>query len=163
MLTGKPVKLLYPYTAIAQRLEASMYRRHRRYRHKSHWMGWIIVMFIFFGVFGKAGFFFPFIFPFLIFFLLKPLFALATSFDQPRREQRWDQINDWLKEDRSVQPQPPPSPVRMEPARPPQPVRSMAGLPGTCSACGGPVTSTTVDWYGGNQAHCGYCGTALRK
>jgi len=140
-------------------------RRFRRthYRRKPFFFPfWIFFAIFFFGFLGKSGMW-GILFPLFLVWMFGPmLWGLASAF---RGE---DEARDWRKQDAQIPPQwqTPPQPASREPVAPAKVstvgLRSTEGLPVTCSACGGPVNTTTLEWRGQNTPHCGYCGTKLR-
>jgi hypothetical protein len=136
-------------------------RFHRkRYRRKTFFPFWIFFI-LFFVFMGKSGFW-MWIFPFFLVWMFGPMLWGLTSGWREGEEEDPASSRSPIPPQWQTPPQParePMPPVKTGPAEPP--LRSTAGLPTTCSSCGGPVNPTTLAWRT-NTPHCGYCGTHLR-
>lgn len=151
-------------------LEADMFGRrfHRKpYRRKTFFPFWIFFVILFFGFAGKSGIW-AFMLPFFLIWMLGSMaWGLSSGARQWEDQRKWKQARleprdiptQWQTPPQS-RPAPHQAPTKVPTVG--QPLRSMAGLPTTCAACGGPVNATTVEWRAGNPPHCGYCGTNLK-
>ncbi len=115
-----------------------------------------------FGGFGKSGMG-GFIVPMLIIWIGGSILFSAIGSTTSRKFEPRQRIYP-KREIRVVRPSERPAvkPVAKAVATPaPQPqVRSLAGVPSTCKACGGPANETTVQWRG-SKPYCGFCGTGF--
>ncbi len=120
----------------------------------------LFILFVLFSIFGGTG---KSVFPgFFILLILFWIFvpAVGSAVNVGRRHRKSARFEPAREARRVPAPAPPPIRVEQIQVRPAAQVRSLADLPSSCKACGGPVTETTVDWRG-SRALCGYCGSGF--
>jgi hypothetical protein len=157
---------LWPKYHSTCKLEADMFRRrfNRRFRRRQIFPFWIFAI-LFFVFMGKSGWW-AWMFPFFLFWCFGPMFWASFGPRRSEEEREWKPDHNPIPAQWQTPSQPKPAP--REPVSPAkvttvgQPLRSMAGLPNTCTACGGPMNTTTVEWRNNNLPYCGYCGTKLQ-